>query len=300
MLTPWIRSWPSRPRPWRPALSVALMVALVAVVPALLVPVAHGYAALCERYPIFALLTNHTPPLPLALILSLGFLALVNGGASASVGFLATLRFTHRLRRRADPIPARLGCIGADLGLDGRLTFLVAPEPMACCYGLLQPRIAVTAGLIDRLDDAELAAVLGHERHHLRRRDPLRIFILDAIAAAGFILPVTPILRWRWEARIELAADRAALAIAPPGALAGALLAALGSVPARQPGVAGLTATEARIAHLAGRQPVFPPFPLEAIIVSLGIAVVIVLGLIGLTASSDLVPMVCPLCPRLA
>ena len=55
----------------------------------------------------------------------------------------------------------------------------------------------------------------------------------------------------------------------------------------------------ARIAHLAG-QPVLPPFPRGAIFISLVLAVVIILGAIGLTASSDLVQMVCPLCPWLA
>lgn len=299
MLTRHVRASGFHWQPWLPAVVIGLLITVVVAEPAPLVPIARAYAALCERYPILAVVTNHTPPLPLALILSLGFLGLVIAVASAAVGFLATLRCNRRLRRRAGPIPTRLWRIGVDLGLAGRLTFLVAPEPMACCYGLLQPRIAVTAGLIDRLDDAEIAAVLGHERYHLRRRDPLRLLVLDAIAAAGFILPVTPILRRRWEARIELAADRAALAIAPRGALAGALLAALGPMPARQTGVAGLTATEARIAHLAG-QPALLPFPRGAVVVSLGIATVIVLGLIGLTASSDLVQMVCPLCPWLA
>lgn len=296
--------WPRRPslaesRSWLPALAVGGLVAIVAAVPDPLVPLARSYAALCERYPILAQATNHTPPLPLALLLSLAALILVAGGGSGIVGLLTTLRFTRGLERRAVSPPPRLARIGNDLGLAGRLTFLAAPEPMACCYGFLRPRVAVTAGLVDRLDDVELAAVLGHERHHLRRRDPLCLLLLDAAAAALFMLPGAPILRQRWHARIELAADRAALAIAPRGALAGALLAVLAAMPARPPGVAGLSVTEARIAHLAGN-PVLPPVSLPAVLGSLALVAVVVLGAVDLTASAHLVEMLCPSCPWFA
>ena len=165
--------------------------------------------------------------------------------------------------------------------------------------GLLQPRVMVTAGLIDRLDDTELAAVLAHERHHLRRRDPLRLLLLNALAGAMFMFPVAAILRQRWKARIELAADRAAVAVAPRGALASALLAVLASRSTRLPGVAGLSVTEARIAHLAGN-PALPPIPLPAAMVSLGLVAVIVLGAVSLGASTALVEMLCPFCPWFA
>ena len=288
---PWTRL-----RPWLPALAVGSTVVLLAATPAPLLPIARGYAALCERYPTLALVTNHAPPLPLALLLGLAALSLLAGGRAGAVGLLATLRFDRRLRRCAGPVPPRLARLGGALAIATRLTSLAAPEPMACCYGFLRPRVAVTAGLFERLDDAELAAVLGHERQHLRRCDPLRYLLLDALTAAAFMFPAAPALRRRCEARIELAADRAALAIAPRGALAGALLAVLASPRAAAPGVAGLSATEARIAQLAGR-PALPPIPARAVAASLGVAAVVVLATVDLAASADLVRMVCPLCP---
>ena len=57
--------------------------------------------------------------------------------------------------------------------------------------------------------------MLLHERHHLRRRDPLRYLVLHALSAGLFMLPLALVLQ-RWaETRMELAADRAALAASP-------------------------------------------------------------------------------------
>ena len=299
MLPSHVRVWWFHLRPWLPSVVVGVLILEIAARPAPLVPIARAYAALCERYPILSLVTNHTPPIPLALLLSLAALALVTGGVAASAGLLATLRWTRRLRRGAGALPTRLGHIGDELGLAGRLTFLLTPEPMACCYGLLRPRIAITAGLLDRLDDLELAAVLAHERHHLRRHDPLRLLVLDALAAATCLLPAAATMRQRWEAQIELAADRAAFAVAPRGALAGALLAVLASGAAGAPGVAGFSVTEARITHLAGGT-ALPPIPLPAVLGSLGLIAVAVLGAIVLGGSADQVTMLCPFCPWFA
>jgi Zn-dependent protease with chaperone function len=282
-------------RSWLPPLAVAAAVALVMAMPPALVPVAEVYAALCARYPILALLTNHTPALPVALLLSLAVLALLVGGWTGVTGLITTIRCNRQLHRCAAPLPTRLACLGGDLGLAPQVTYLAAPEPMACCYGLLRPRIAITAGLVERLDDAELAAVLAHEGEHVRRRDPLRYLLLETLTAAAFMLPLAAALRERAAARIELAADQAALTIVPRAALAGALLASI--VPSQTPpGIAGLTATEARIAHLAGRS-ALPSIPVGAVGISLGVAALVVLAAIDLAAAAEVIRMTCPFCP---
>jgi len=224
-------------------------------------------------------------------------MAVLSGGWTGIVALLATRRFIGRLRRSGEPIPFRVAGIANDLGLATRVTYVSWPEPMAYCYGFFRPQIAVTAGLITCLDDEQLGAVLGHEREHLRRRDPLRYLVLDVLSAAAFMVPVLPIFRQRWRTRTELAADRAALAIASRGALAGALLAVIRSsqVP---PGIAGLTSTEARIAQLSG-QSGLPPIPVRAVVASLGLTAAVVLAMVALTASATLVRMACPFCPWL-
>ena len=284
-----------RNRPWVAALATGLLVALVTGKPTLLLPLARAYRALCDHYPPLALMTFHAPPLPLALLLSLAGVSLFVGGWAGTVGLARTLRFNRRLQDAGQPLPSRLAHAGTALGIAAQLTYLESADPGACCYGFVRPRIAVTAGLLQRLDDVELMAVLAHERQHLYRRDPARYLVIHVLTAMTFIFPVAPAIQRRLEARIELAADRAALAVASPGALAGALLVVLAAPRARVPGVAGLTATEARIAHLGGTTRL-PEIPVHLVAISLGLAAVIALATVDLASAGQLVKMVCSFC----
>jgi beta-lactamase regulating signal transducer with metallopeptidase domain len=61
------------------------------------------------------------------------------------------------------------------------------------------------------LSKHEVAAVVAHEHHHLRRRDPLRLLIATALADALFFLPILRRMSERYRALGELAADEAAV-----------------------------------------------------------------------------------------
>jgi Zn-dependent protease with chaperone function len=91
--------------------------------------------------------------------------------------------------------------------------------------GAVQPAIYVGRRLLDILDSDELRGVLLHEEHHRRRRDPLRAI---AISSWGTMFAGVPAIReWtaRRIARLELEADRFAVAHgASPAAIASALL----------------------------------------------------------------------------
>lgn len=280
--------------PWMHLLFAGLAMSLIAIDPAPLVPIARVYAALCERYPLLALVSNHAPPLPLALLFILIGASLLVGGWSGVIGLLATLRVNRQLRLGGQPVPPRVVSIAHDLGLAPWMTYVPRLEPMACCYGFLRPRIAVTSGLIERLDDEELTAVLGHEREHLRRRDPLRYLVLGMVTSAAFMFPIAPTLRQRWTAQAELTADRAALAITSRRALAGALLAVV-PTPRIPSGIAGLTPTEARIAQLTGVS-ALPPIPAQVVVASLGIVGVVALAMADLASSAHVVRVVWPFC----
>lgn len=283
------------------ALSASLSwlgVALLALFPTPLAPLARLYHALCTQFPPLAGLGSLIPPLPLALLLVLSGMV-VSAGLISGIRALAGLRRALRdLDRLAAPAPARIGDAARRLHVEHRLTYLAAPAPVAFCYGFLRPRIAVSAGLTDRLDEEELVAVLLHERHHLQRRDPLRYLALRALAGGLFMVPLTSALE-RWvEARIELAADRAALAGAPRGALAGALLVALSGASLMPAGLAPLSATEARIAHLAGR-PERPTVPWSAGLITAGLIGGLGVALARLASPEQVWEVVCALCPGL-
>lgn len=100
---------------------------------------------------------------------------------------------------------------------------LACDAPLACCVGVLRPRILVTRGLVTLLRPDELEAVLLHEQHHGRRRDLLRYAIRRAVADICFYLPL---LSW-WARhqieRAELGGDRTAMRRVGPRPLAGAL-----------------------------------------------------------------------------
>ena len=75
------------------------------------------------------------------------------------------------------------------LGIADRLQVIVTADALAVTHGLVRPRVAVSTGLIEALDASELTAVLVHERHHLRRRDPLRLLIERLLASTRHLRP---------------------------------------------------------------------------------------------------------------
>ena len=100
-----------------------------------------------------------------------------------------------------------------------------APGSQAFCAGLLRPRIYVSTGALRALGSDELGAVLAHESHHARRRDPLRMLVARALGDALFFLPGMRRLSQRYGALAELAADEAAVKASGTQPLASALLA---------------------------------------------------------------------------
>ena len=85
-------------------------------------------------------------------------------------------------------------------------------RPQAFCAGLLRPRVYVSTGALDILDEHGLAAVLAHERHHARNRDPLRLACGRALVAGMLFVPALSRLLQRQTALAEIGADDAARA----------------------------------------------------------------------------------------
>jgi Zn-dependent protease with chaperone function len=98
--------------------------------------------------------------------------------------------------------------------------------PRAFCAGLLRPRVYVSTGAVALLDELALRAVVAHERHHARRRDPLRFATGRVIARALFFVPGLAELVRRQQALAELSADESAINARPENrsALARAML----------------------------------------------------------------------------
>lgn len=140
------------------------------------------------------------------------------------------------------------------VGIPTRRLLVVRGLPVpAFTSGLLAPRIVVAEDLATRLTATELEAVLAHERVHLRRRDPLRLFFLRALAGTLFWLPALGRLAADLEDEMEIRADdEAARTHALP--LASALLRLVGAerAPSQAVGFQRGDLLPRRIRRLAG------------------------------------------------
>jgi len=176
------------------------------------------------------------------LVLALDGLSLAVIYRAVQSGYRAhrsSRRFMRRLRR------------AGEFAGSPRVLLVDAPEPQAFCAGLLRPRVYLSTGAMDRLNDAELRAVVAHEAEHAARRDPLRLFVAHVLSDALFFLPIMRRLHGRYASLAELAADEAAVGYGGNAqALASALL-TFGELDAA--GVVGASAE--RIDHLLGEHP---------------------------------------------
>lgn len=171
--------------------------------------------------------------------------------------------------------------------VDGqRVTVIGGATPVAFCAGVLRPRIYISTGTVATLSDLELGAVIAHERHHARLRDPLRVLLSRALADGLFFLPALRSLGERYGELAELAADREAVRASRDDAapLASALL----SFEAADPAVVGIAPE--RVDHLMGeRSPWQLPAALLAwALVALTAVIVIALRVQATSAAIEL------------
>ena len=103
---------------------------------------------------------------------------------------------------------------------------LVVDHPAAAAYCLpgLRSAIVVSAGTLELLDAAELAAVLAHERAHLRERHDLVLLPFAALLRAFRWAPIARQAQRAVALLVEMHADDRALRHRPARELATALL----------------------------------------------------------------------------
>jgi Zn-dependent protease with chaperone function len=150
---------------------------------------------------------------------------------------------------------------------------LVVDHPAAAAYCVpgLRSQIVISAGTLDLLDSAELAAVLAHERAHVRARHDL---VLLPFSALGRAFPRSRLVR-KAQATVallvEMLADDRALRQRPARELATALLrvgaSGAGLAPSGALAATGVAATEvtARVTRLLTPQARLPR-PAQALV----------------------------------
>jgi Zn-dependent protease with chaperone function len=185
-----------------------------------------------------------------AVLAGFGLTVLIAAARAATREWRADARFRRAIARHATS-----GDHGAQVIDDDR--------PQAFCAGLLHPRVYVSRGTLELLGAAELSAVLAHERHHARRRDPLRLACARVLADALFFAPPLGELIRRQHSLAEIGADEAAVVAAggDRAPLASAML-SFSAMSGAEP--AGLAPE--RIDYLVGESPSWR-FPLALVLV---------------------------------
>ena len=106
-----------------------------------------------------------------------------------------TRRFLNKVIADTVPCPNRLKHMAAEVGLDDRIECVSHSFVAPFCYGLTHPRVVISLSILDVLDDDELRAVLSHEKYHVERLDPLKIWISRALARGMYFLPLAGAMR---------------------------------------------------------------------------------------------------------
>ena len=133
------------------------------------------------------------------------------------------------------------------------LRILDVAQPLAYCLPGVHSRVVVSEGTLTTLQDAEVMAILTHERAHLRARHDLVLEAFTAVHAAfpRYVRSASALDAVRL--LIELLADDAAVRAAGPTPLARALVAcASGRTPSGALAAGGPT-TVLRVQRLAGQ-----------------------------------------------
>lgn len=224
-----------------------------------------GFVALIVLPVIEGAVPSHGSVLCLLPTASLGGVLVTaawRGGRSLRTHLTASRRLGERIEATAIRHPPRLSSAVASADLRGRVDLVDDEGAFSFSYGLLSPRIAISSGILDRLSDQEVRAALEHERYHVRNLDPLRSLIAAAVSDGFFLLPYLSVLRARYEAGRELAADLRAERACGRRALLAALVKALdGAYPERaiSPSLAASALLDARVRRLeTGRNPRLP------------------------------------------
>lgn len=203
------------------------------------------------------LVPGPTPGWPLRLTSVCVLLLTVLIGARLAVAVLRVAISTRRQRSRHRTVVDLLGeCPHQmDHQIDHHMDdvrVLQVAEPLAYCLPGVRSRVVLSRGTLATLSDAELSAILRHERAHLRARHDL---VLEAFIAVHTAFPRFVRSRNALNAvglLIELLADDAAVRVTGPRPLARALVTcAAGHTPAGAMAAGGPT-TVIRVRRLCG------------------------------------------------
>jgi len=188
----------------------------LAAVAALVVPLWLAFAMTPDAHPVNRLLEACQQGVRRGPLVLVGYTAV---GLLTSWASVVLARLTWRGGRELVDIRRQMGMLGArseEIELCARgdaipVRLLAIDLAVAFTAGLLRPRIYVSTALLRRVSAPELEATLLHELAHVRRRDPLRCWLV-ALVVWSLWFPGTSWLGPAHRASRESRADASAAA----------------------------------------------------------------------------------------
>lgn len=173
-------------------------------------------------------------------------------GARLMVSVLQVAIATRRRRAHHRMVVDLVGAHESRPRAGNGLRILDVAEPLAYCLPGVRSRVVVSEGALQALSDNEMAAILEHERAHLRARHDLVLEMFTAVHAAFPRLVRSAHALNAVRLLIELLADDAAVRAEGPTPLARALVACASGRTPRGALAAGGPTTVVRVRRLAG------------------------------------------------
>jgi Zn-dependent protease with chaperone function len=130
---------------------------------------------------------------------------------------LSSVRTARTRRRHRELLELVVRPGDGAAGPAGETLLLEHPAPVAFCIPGARPLLVLSSGMLAELDDAQLAAVVAHERAHLSERHHLLLLPFVAWRAALPVLPAADRAHDAVRDLVEMRADDVAL-----GSLSGA------------------------------------------------------------------------------
>lgn len=205
---------------------------------------------------------SHSVPLFLAsLVVMILFIGLITLWLQA----LKTRGYLKKYLGDKISIPSYAAAIVEELGLKDELKFLLRnridivkdESKISFCYGLFQPRICLSTGLLKSLNTSELRAILLHESYHVKNHDPLKIILSKTASMMFFFIPVLKDFQNFYAFSKEIAADKLVINSGYKQPLLSVLSKLLLTPPPKFSGVAALASVgdlEKRVLYLTGNQ----------------------------------------------
>lgn len=128
-----------------------------------------------------------------------------------SIQVYKTRKYIKNILKSTTSLPFKIRKIAIEVGIGSKLVVTKDGNFTSFCFGLFSPKICLNLKFVSSLTKEELRAVLLHEIHHLKSKDPLKILVAQTLQSLLFFLPISKDFQNHYQLFQEIAADKEVL-----------------------------------------------------------------------------------------